>query len=202
MKNVIKSIARKLNQVATIVACKTINGTSFVGVRNYTNTQGEVSNQTFLVGFNFMTMLNNDLDRLKGFNIKPLFADYDKEVVMKAYGELITSLVKRTATEAEKEVLRANNDKTIAQSDKQQDMYNSIAPGLKEKLDEDGVKWVYISGLCVRKEILEAVEYTTKSQVKTIVKRKIQKLAELRIAKYKMFKLGRKEELNIQGVTI
>jgi len=65
MKNVIKSIARKLNQVATIVACKTINGTSFVGVRNYTNTQGEVSNQTFLVCFNCMTILNNDLDRLK-----------------------------------------------------------------------------------------------------------------------------------------
>ena len=29
------------------IVSKTIKGTSFVGVRNYTNSKGEVSNQTF-----------------------------------------------------------------------------------------------------------------------------------------------------------
>lgn len=203
MKNVVSTITRKLNQVATIVACKTINGTSFVGVRNYTNKQGEVSNQTFLVGINFIKLLQNDLAKLKAFDIKPLFAEYDKEIVTKAYSELVTSLVKRTASEIEKEVLRANNDKTIAQSDRQHDLYTPLAKGLKTKVDENGVEFLYLSGLSVRKEVLEAIEYKpTKSQVKTIVKRKIEKLAELRIKKYRMFKLGRLEDLQIQGVTI
>jgi hypothetical protein len=151
------TIETKLNQVATIVACKTINGTSFVGVRNYTNKQGEVSNQTFLVGINFIKMLENDLTKLEGFEIKPLFAEYDKEVVIKAYSELLTSLAKRTASEVEKEVLRANSDKTIAQSDAQRDLYTPLAKGLKMKVDEDNVKFLYLSGLSVRKEVLESI---------------------------------------------
>lgn len=198
MNTIANTIQKKLANVATIVACKTINGTSFVGVRNYTNSQGEVSNQTFLVGINYANLLKNDLEKLKAFDIKPLIKKYDQEIVTKAYNELLTSLIKRTATELEKEILRAKGDLTIKLSDAQNEAYDHITKGLKAK-DEQ----LYIYGLCVRKEVLEAVEYpTTNSQLKTIVKNEIKKLADLRETKYKQFKLGKLEELNIQGVTI
>lgn len=196
--NTINTIQKRIDNVATIVACKTINGTSFVGVRNYTNSQGEVSNQTFLVGISYANLLENDKKKLEAFDIKPLIKKYDKEIVTKAYNELLTSLIKRTASELEKEILRANNDQTIKLSDAQTNAYDHITSGLKAKDDN-----LYIYGLCVRKEVLEAVDYPTKnSQLKTIVKNEIKKLAELRETKYKQFKLGKLEELNIQGVTI
>jgi hypothetical protein len=192
------TITKKLNNVATLVACKTIKGTSFVGVQNYTNTQGEVSNQTFVVGIDYGKLLQNDLDKLKAFDITPLIAKYDKEIVTKAYNELLTSLIKRTASELEKKVLRASNDSTINRSDAQSEAYENVAKGLKTK-DND----LYIFGLCVKKTIIESVEYpSVNSQLKTIVKNEIKKSAELRETKFKQFKLGSLEILNIQGFTI
>lgn len=192
------TIEAKLNQVSTIVACKTINGTSFVGVRNYENSKGEVSNQTFLVGINYANLLKNDLETLKAFDIKPLINKYDKEIVSKAYNELLTSLIKRTATEVEKEILRASNDSTMNRSDAQANAFENVAKGLKTK-DEA----LYIYGLSVRKEVLVKGNYpSVNSQLKTIVKNEIKKSANLKETKYKQFKLGNLEELNIQGVTI
>lgn len=200
LKNMTTSIQQKLDNVATIVACKTINGTSFVGVRNYENSKGEVSNQTFLVGINYGKLLENDLKTLTAFDLAPLLNEYkdNKDVVAKAYQELLTSLTKRTATELEKEILRENGDSTMKRSDAQSDAYETITSGLKSKDDT-----LFIYGLCVRKTVLKAGEYpTTNSQLKTIIKNKIKKSANLKELKYKQFKLGTTEELQIQGFTI
>jgi len=192
------TIEKTLNNVATIVACKTINGTSFVGVRNYENSKDEVSNQTFVVGINYANLLDNDLKTLKAFDIKPLIAKYNKEVVTKAYTELLNSLIKRTATELEKAILRASNDSTINRSDAQSDAYENVAKGLKMKDNN-----LYIYGLCVKKTVLVEGNYpTVNSQLKTIVKNEIKKSANLKETKFKQFKLGNLEELNIQGFTI
>lgn len=192
------TIEKKLQNLETLVAVKSIKGTSFVGVRNYENSKGEVSNQTFLVGINYANLLKADLETLKGFDIKPLFKEHDKEVVMKAYGELLASLTKRTASEFEKAILREANDSTIKRSDAQHDAYTQLANGLKSK---DGA--LYISGLMVRKEVLiDGVYPTTNSREKTIVKNKIKKLANLKELKYKQFKLGELETLKIQGLEI
>lgn len=80
--------------------------------------------------------------------------NYDKDVVTTAYDELLTSLIKRTASELEKEVLRASNDSTIKRSDAQTDAYETVAKGLKAKDDN-----LYIYGLCVKKTVIEAIEY-------------------------------------------
>ena len=192
------TIEKTLNNVATIVACKTINGTSFVGVRNYENSKDEVSNQTFVVGINYANLLDNDLKTLKAFDIKPLIAKYNKEVVTKAYTELLNSLIKRTATELEKAILRASNDSTINRSDAQSDAYENVAKGLKMKDNN-----LYIYGLCVKKTVLVEGNYPkVNSQLKTIVKNEIKKSANLKETKFKQFKLGNLEELNIQGFTI
>ena len=198
MKTAQNTIETKLNNVATLVACKTIKGTSFVGIRNYKNSQGEVSNQTFLVGINYGKLLQNDLDKLKAFDITPLIAKYDKETVANAYKELLTSLTIRTASEVEKEILRASGNATINRSDAQSDVYIDVAKGLKM---QDNCLYIY--GLSVRKKVIETIEYpTVKSQLKTIVKNEIKKLANLQETKYKQFKLGNLETLNIQGFEI
>ena len=188
--------------IKTIVKVKEIKGTSFVGVRGYENKQGEVSNQTFLVGFSYAEMLKKDLNKLisdEVYNIvEELKVDNDSELVAKAYNELIASLEKRTASEEEKEKLRLNNDKTIKLSDAQKEAFTPISKGLKAKDNA-----LYIYGLCVRKMVLKQGEYKkTKSQAKTIIKNKIKKLAQLKDLKYKQFKLGQLEELKLQGTTI
>ena len=198
MKNTINTIEKTLNNVSTIVACKTINGTSFVGVRNYENSKDEVSNQTFLVGINYANLLDNDLKTLKAFDIKPLIKKYDSEIVTKAYTELVNSLHKRTASEFEKAILRDANDSTIKRSDAQSEAYENVAKGLKIKEGN-----LYIYGLCVNKTILVKGNYpTVNSQLKTIVKNEIKKSAKLKETKFKQFKLGNLEELNIQGLSI
>ena len=192
------TITKTLDNVATIVACKTINGTSFVGVRNYENSKDEVSNQTFLVGINYANLLDNDLKTLKAFDIKPLIAKYDIQIVTKAYTELLNSLIKRTASEFEKAILRASNDSTINRSDAQSDAYENVAKGLKIKEGN-----LYIYGLCVKKTVLVEGNYpSVNSSLKTIVKNANKKDAQLKETKFKQFKLGNLEELNIQGFTI
>lgn len=198
MQTVKTTIDKKLEQVSTIVAVKTIKGTSFVGVRNYENSKGEISNQTFLVGVDYGKLLESDLKTLKTFNLKPILKKYDKEIVAKAYKELLSSLVKRTASEFEKAVLRASGDSTMKRSDGQSDAFESISNGLKTK---DGSLFIY--GLSVRKEILVSGDYpTTNKQLKTIVKNEIKRQAKLKEINYKQFKLGNLETLKIQGVTI
>ena len=191
-------IQEKIAQIKTFVAVKTIKGTSFVGVQNYENSNGEISNQTFLVGINYGKLLENDLKTLLAFDIQPLIAKYDKDIVSKAYSELLVSLTKRTATEFEKEILRASNDSTINRSDAQADAFKSVAKGLKSK---DGSLYIY--GLCVKKTVLVEGDYpTTQSQLKTIVKNEIKRSANLKELKYKQFKLGEFETLKIQGLSL
>jgi len=187
-------------KIETIVASKTIKGTSFVGVRNYTNSKGEISNQTFIVGINYAKLLENDLNTLTNFDLNPILKKYPTErlTVLKAYNELLTSLVKRTATEKEKDELRAKNDLTIKQSDAQSDAYIQIGKGLKSK-DND----LYLFGLLVKKTVLKSIEYpTVNSQLKTIIKNDIKKQSDLRDLKVRNFKLGALETLKMQGFTI
>jgi hypothetical protein len=191
-----------MKAINTIVKVKNIKGTSFVGVRGYENSKGEVSNQTFLVGINYANLLKNDLEKLTTIatmrKVVKMYQDNEKTIVKKGYNELVSSLEKRTATEQEKAKLLEQGDKTIKASQAQQDAYTNIAKGLKAK---DGLLYIY--GLMVAKTVLVKGDYPqTKSQVKTIIKNSIKKQAELREVKYKQFKLGSQEELKLQGVTI
>jgi len=194
-----------MKTLKTIVAVKTIKGTSFVAVRNYENSSSELSNQTFLVGFDYGKMLLNDLQTLKELNFDAITEKYsdNKEIVLKAYNELLTSLEKRTADEKTKQLLLNQNDSTMNRSLAQSDAYINISKGLKAKADENGLLSLYIFGLCVKKTVLKQGLYKeVKSQLKTIIKNEISKLANLRESKYKQFKLGSTETLSLQGITI
>jgi hypothetical protein len=189
---------QKMKELKTIVAVKTIKGTTFIGVRNYKNQQGEVSNQTFIGGINYDNLLKNDLEKLLSFDKKQLGEKFEKEVVEKSYTELVESLKKRTATKEEKAELLANGDKTMVRSEAQKEAYTDVCKGLRIKDNH-----LYIFGLIVNKTILEKGVYKdVKSKPETICKNEIKKLADLRETKFKNFKLGEKETLALQGVTI
>jgi hypothetical protein len=184
--------------ILTFVSVKNIKGTSFVGVKNYTNKEGEVSNQTFVVGIDYENLLKNDYDKLLAFDVSTLKTNIDAEIVKEAYTELLDSLRKRLADEQTKAKLLAKGDKTIVASQAQKDAYIHLCKGLKTQDNS-----LYIYGLMVRKQVVKAIEYKkVNSGAKTIAKNIIKKAADLRETKYKMFKLGKLEELKIAGVTI
>lgn len=197
MANVLKT-ANVAKAILTFVSVKNIKGTSFVGVKNYTNKEGEVSNQTFIVGINYENLLKNDLEKLRNFDLSILKTDIDNETVKQAHNELVTSLEKRLADEETKAKLLAENDATIVASEAQKNAYQHLAKGLKM---QDNTLYIY--GLMVRKQVVKAIEYKkVNSATKTVAKNLIKKAADLRETKYKIFKLGKLEELNIAGITI
>jgi len=182
----------------TFVSVKNIKGTSFVGVKNYENKEGEVSNQTFVVGINYEQLLKNDYNKLLAFDTDNLKTTIDKDTVKLAYTELLDSLRKRLLDEESKAKLLIKGDSTIVASEAQKNAYTNLCKGLKTQDN-----YLYIYGLMVRKQVVKAIEYKkVNSADKTIAKNLIKKAAELRETKYKMFKLGKLEELHIAGITI
>ena len=191
--------------LSLLVAAKTIKGTSFIGVKNYTNAQGEVSNQTIVVGINFSNVLLHDFNALKDNKaviVAELLKDaknYPIALIDEAYTELYNSLEKRLSDEVKKEELRSQGDATILRSDAQIDAYIQLAKGVK--LNKETLK-LHIFGLMVRKEVVKAIEYPiVNSKDKTVVKRKIEKLCEFKQAKYKNF-FFEQGTVNLQGISI
>lgn len=188
--------------VKLVVTAKTIKGTSFVGLREYSNAQGEVSNYTINAGISYFNVLTSDYQKLIDIQndiVNTLKKQYPIAVVEKAYYEILTSLEKRLSDEETKEQLRAEGDKTIAQSDAQINAYINLAKGVK--LHKDTMQ-LHVFGLVVRKTILQHTEYKeTKSRELTIVKNKIKKLCEFKQDKYRTF-IFNKGDVKMQGIEI
>lgn len=195
MKNSIKAL------VLTAVA-KTVKGTTFVGIRGYKNSQGEVSNQTVLVGINYENVLIHDFKVLKEKKnevIETLEKSYKKEVVLKAFENVYNSLEKRLSDEQTKETLRLQGDATIKASDAQKDAYIHLAKGVKKAVETNEI---HIFGLVVKKTILEPIEYkTVNSRELTIVQNKIKKFCEFKQDKFKTFKFS-EGTIKLQGIEI
>jgi hypothetical protein len=189
------------NSVLLAVA-KTIKGTTFVGVRNYENKQGEISNQTIVAGITYENCLLNDfkvLQEKQNEIFETLQKNYPIELIETAFKNVYNSLEKRLSSEEVKEALRLENDKTIALSDAQKNAYLHLAKGVK--LNKETLQ-IHIFGLVVKKTILQSIEYKeTKSRELTIVQNKIKKLCQFKQDKYRSF-IFDKAELKLQGIEI
>lgn len=188
--------------VKLVVTAKTIKGTSFVGIRDYENKQGELSNYTLNVGINYENVLKNDFNTLKNNQVEiveTLKKSYPIAIIEQAYNELLTSLEKRLSDEITKANLRAENDKTILASDAQIDAYINLTKGVK--LHKDTMQ-LHVFGLVVKKTVLKAIEYKqTKSRELTIVKNKIEKFCDFKQSKYRTF-IFNKADVKIKGIQI
>ena len=191
-----------LENIALVLTAKQIKGTSFIGLRGYTNKQGEVSNQTIVAGITYENCLLHDFQALQEnqnevFEI--LTKDYSEEVIAKAFVNLYTSLEKRLSSDEVKQALREQNDKTIMLSDAQKDAYTHITKGVKVNKETNQI---HVFGLVVKKTIIKPIEYKqTNSRELTIVQNKIKKLCEFKQDKYRSF-IFDKAEVKLQGVTI
>jgi hypothetical protein len=185
-----------------ILAAKTIKGTSFIGIRNYANKQGEVSNQTIIAGITYENCLINDFKVLqenkdKVFGI--LQKDYSTELVETAYNNVYVSLEKRLSSDEVKQALREQNDKTIGLSDAQKDAYIHLTKGVKLHIE---TMQIHVFGLVVRKTVIKPIEYKeTKSRDLTLAQNKIKKLCEFKQDKYRNF-IFDKAEVQLQGITV
>lgn len=194
------SLQKTLRGIKALVTAKTIKGTTFVGVRGYENSKGEISNQTLLVGFNYANMLKKDLETLKQVEIKTIIKKYGEEVATAAYSELLTSLAKLTATEAEQDELRKKGDSTMNRSDGQVDAFITLATGIKQHIETGKI---YVTGIGVRKTVLAEGTYpTVNSRPKTLAKKEIKKLANLSNDKIRRFTFNDVSVLKLQGVTV
>lgn len=185
-----------------LVTAKTIKGTSFVGIRDYENKQGEISNYTVNAGISYENVLIHDFNNLKNKQteiVAVLKKSYPIAVVEQAYSEVYNSLEKRLSDEQTKAKLRSEGDETIARSDAQINAYISLAKGVK--LHKDTMQ-LHVFGLVVKKTVLKPIEYKqTKSRELTIVKNKIEKLCEFKQSKYRTF-IFNKADVKMQGVEI
>ncbi len=196
------------NLVLTAVA-KTVKGTSFVGIRGYQNSQGEVSNYTLLVGINFENVLIHDFNSISEKHneiFETLSKDtdnkgnlYTNEIIVKAYENVYNSLEKRLSDEQTKETLRQQGDRTIIASDAQADAYEHVATGVKRNLTTNEL---HVFGLVVKKTVLEPIEYKkVNSRDLTIVQNKIKKLCNFKQDKYRTFKFD-EATIKLQGIEL
>ena len=195
-------MTNQITENVVVAVAKTIKGNAFVGMQNYTNKQGEVSNQTLIAGFSYENAMQKDFDSLKHKQAE-IFAEleksYKKELVLKAYTNVYESLEKRLSSEEVKAELRKQNDKTIRLSDAQSDAYITLAKGIRKHIETNEI---HIFGLVVRKKVIVPIEYKeTNSRDLTIVQNKIKKLCEFKQDKVRTF-IFAQGTLKLQGITI
>ncbi len=218
---IITTATAKENKIINLF--NSVKGTSFIGVNAYESMPSskvsltQIANFQFLVGIDYSNFLQKQLDILTAFNINSLLKKDDKlfnETLLVAYNELVASLMKRTATQEQKEILLAQKDKTIVKSQAMQDAFDTIGLGLKaktyDKKSETYYKGddrpLYVFGIEISKTVIREAIYLpkkpVKSQLKTICKRLIEKESGYINLKFKTLLLGNIGTLNLQKQSI
>jgi hypothetical protein len=91
-----ENVKNLTNAINLLLAAKTIKGTSFVGLRNYENKQGEKSNQTIIAGITYENCLVsfNTLQVNKENVYETLSKKYNNVILDKHLDEVYESLEK------------------------------------------------------------------------------------------------------------
>jgi hypothetical protein len=183
-------------KVKTILAkCIMLNGSSFVGIREYENSKGEVSNHVIIANFNYGNAVERDLAKLKGAtdadveNISK--SGYSTELVKEAISKMIASFEKNSDPET------ASN-----QSNAQKDTYTKVTDCIKMH-NETGELYIYAIGHS--KQIVTPIEYKpVNSKPLTLAQNMVKKYFDLTTAKYRSFVVNedKMESIKITGDTI
>lgn len=196
-----------VTQAILLALTESIKSTSFVGLKNYTTSRGEVANYTLLIGTNYENCMLHDFNALvenQMLIFETLEKEYDVNDIDTAYKELYDSLEIRLSTPEVKEKLREEGNATMNRSDGQNDAYIHIGKGLKldEKTGELHIYGVEIDKTTITPAPESAPSKPKNQAVKTVIKEKITKLCKFRQSKLRTFKVSNLETLNIQGFSI
>lgn len=163
---------------------KSPTGVSFVKINGYKNSQGEISNILINVGASYENQKNADLKTLQTADITKMQFSVDMPTVLTAKTELENSLIKPNEN-------RSNG---------QIEAYTNICKGIKV-YNQDGTIFVY--GCQVKKETIVKGEYKeVKSQPKTIAKNELKKLLNLKLDKFRQYKLSEISQMVLGGETL
>lgn len=175
------------NLIDFITVTNNIKGVSFASFKNYANSNGEVANHKVNLGATLDNAKAKDLVNMQNTNANDMFEDFtfenskiDFATFQKAFNELYDSLVK---------IGDKNLDGTVkvksARSYAQTDAYTVINSSVKV---HNELNRLYIYGLRVSKEILEAGVYpTVNKQAKTVCKDFIKNQLEMKHTKFVMY---------------
>lgn len=173
---------------------RTLKSSSYICVKGYENSLGEVANHTVNVNVDIGKAKQTDLETLESFDEKELQliatnVGADFETAQQALSELIVSHKRNLS------------DNPTNQSKGQQDAYVNIGQGLRIKENENGTFDLYVTGFANNKTVIvEGQTKLTNSRPKTLVKKAISK--NLKMGKFRNFKLQNAESLTVTGDTI
>lgn len=165
---------------------KSPNGVSFVSIKEYTNKQGEVSNQLINVGASYENAKQADIQLLRELDITLSTHNFKSNILLleQARNELINSFI------------QPNENRSLGQKNAYSHIEN--ANGLKVH-NESGL--LYLFGYRINKTVLVEGEYkTVKSSGLTIAKNELRKL--LKTNKFVNFSLEVGNQLKMAGDTL
>lgn len=190
------NLSTRDEKVRMILAkCILMNGTSFVGIRNYKNSKGEVANHVIIANFDYGKAVAKDLAKLQGATAEDIEniakGGHTLELVKEAIDKKIASFTKNSNPET------ASN-----QSKAQKNTYTKVTDCIKI---HDETEEVYIYAIGHSKKVVEAVEYkAVDSKPLTLATKAVEKYFDLTTAKYRSFKVSpdQMESVAITGDTI
>jgi hypothetical protein len=174
-----------MNKAKQIIKLTSNKGTTFAGIRGYTNQQGEVANYTIVTGFSYENAKAHDIACLENADWQAI-ADktgFPLELVQLAGNELLASLHKPNAAISQGLI----------------DAFRHVSNGVKLHIE---TRQLFITGLVVSKKTLVKGEYKpVKSQPKTLAKKAIKKCLDLKTDKIRQFSLDL-GQYKLKGQTI
>lgn len=171
------TIALQVIANITNALAKSPTGVSFVSIKGYTNSYGEVSNNLVNVGATLAKAKAKDIETLQALDVTTLGGD--SILLEKARVELINSFVNPNEVRSQAQI----------------DAYTIVANGIKVH-NETGE--IYIFGLRTSKTVIEQGVYpTVNSRPLTLAKNQLKK--DLKSSKFTQYKLSSTSTIKLNG---
>lgn len=172
-----------------------LNGAKFINLNGYINEAGEVANHNILVNINVMNAKKTDNEILHNTNVEVISKKSAKTFALDIFNLALSEMI----ISSDKNISENKEDRT-AQSQAQTDAYIQIGKGLKLH-KETGL--IHIFGFKNKKKILTPGVYKpVNSSDKTLAKKEITKVLNLRSGKFHTFKIAQIESVNMENNTL
>ena len=171
---------------------------SFIGIKGYENQHGEVADINLLINVDVNEAKKKDLKTLKSLTEKDLeTVSGEKSLPMSTLKVALTEMI----ASGEKN-LSPDKSKRTNQSIAQADAYFHLTPAVR--LHKETMN-VHVAGFLQeggKKVLVEGVYPATNKREKTICKDAIAYHCDLRMKKYKQYKIGQMDAIKVTGSTL
>lgn len=175
---------------------QSLKGASFISVNGYENSAGEIANLIINTNISVKNAKVKDLETLKNVTEKDI-ADIS---LSSGIGiDVLNSALSELVTKAEQNLSEKIEDRST-QSKAQADTYIHLTPAIK--MHKETLQ-IYVTGMRERKTVIKPGEYKkVNSRPLTLAKNAIKRHCDLRMEKYRTFKIGNMNEIKINGDTL